>query len=227
MLFLSRSNIVWYAFPIQLWNYLLLCFVDLLNTMAVIGTMHTNNVVGGTIDMTLEDTSAFNVSSTILHGNSITAKFASIKRRVQNPPMGLISQANLLRILLQCRAPLLESLRSARNTMGTRVTPGICGAIGERVQVILVWVRARGVGNAFHLWRLGVTRIRPRALDGSWHCDSRMPKNTSIKGVGKKLWGLEWDCLGTAPSSSLYECCGEGQYSLGSDARESQSLGGA
>ena len=35
-------------------------------------------------------------------------------------------------------------------------------------------------------------RVRPRALDGSWRCDSRVPKNTSIEGVGNKLWGFEW-----------------------------------
>ena len=31
---------------------------------------------------------------------------------------------------------------------GPKVTPGTCGAIGEKVQVILVWVRAPGVKNA-------------------------------------------------------------------------------
>ena len=41
------------------------------------------------------------------------------------------------------------------------VTPGTCGAVGERDQMILVWVRTPGVGNASHPWRLGVTRIRP------------------------------------------------------------------
>ena len=30
------------------------------------------------------------------------------------------------------------------------VTPGTCGAIGERAQVILVWVRALNVEKAFH-----------------------------------------------------------------------------
>ena len=30
-------------------------------------------------------------------------------------------------------------------------------------------------------------RVRPRALGGSWRCNSRMPKNTSIGVVGKKL----------------------------------------
>ena len=41
------------------------------------------------------------------------------------------------------------------------VTPGTCGAGGEKAQVILVWVRAPGVGNASHPWRLGVMRVRP------------------------------------------------------------------
>ena len=72
------------------------------------------------------------------------------------------------------------------------MTPGTCGVIGERAQVILVWVRAPGVGNASHPQRLRVTRVRPRALHGSWRCDSRMPKNTSIGDVGKKLWSFEW-----------------------------------
>jgi hypothetical protein len=41
------------------------------------------------------------------------------------------------------------------------VTPGTCGAGGEKAQVILVWVRAPGVGNASHPRRLGVIRERP------------------------------------------------------------------
>jgi hypothetical protein len=55
-------------------------------------------------------------------------------------------------------------MRSALNTMGTRgasgVTPETCGSIGERAQVILVWVKAPHVKNVFHPHRLGVTRTR-------------------------------------------------------------------
>ena len=60
--------------------------------------------------------------------------------------------------------------------------------------------------------------VRLRALDGSWRCDSRMPKNTLIGGVGKKLWGF-----GALPRNNthLYECCGEEQHTPRSDARES------
>ena len=43
---------------------------------------------------------------------------------------------------------------------GPGVTPRTCGAIGERAQVILVWVRALGVGNASHPQRLGGTRVK-------------------------------------------------------------------
>ena len=58
------------------------------------------------------------------------------------------------------------SMRSAFNTMGIRgnleyVTPETCGTIGERTQVIIVWVKAPRVKNASHPHRLGVTRVRP------------------------------------------------------------------
>ena len=64
--------------------------------MAKTRTMYTDNVVGGTINMTFEDIGAFRVFSTALYGNSIIAELASIERRVQNPPVGPISQADLL-----------------------------------------------------------------------------------------------------------------------------------
>jgi hypothetical protein len=41
------------------------------------------------------------------------------------------------------------------------VTPGTCGAVDEKAQVILVWVRAPGVENASHPRGLGVIRARP------------------------------------------------------------------
>ena len=41
------------------------------------------------------------------------------------------------------------------------MTPGTCGVVGERAQVILVWVIASGVGNASYLQRLGVMKVRP------------------------------------------------------------------
>ena len=86
-----------------------------------------------------------------------------------------------------CRAPLLEECSQHHGHMGDPgVTPKTCGAIGERAQVILVWMRAPGGGNASHPQELGVMRIRPRALDGSWHPDSRVLKNTSIRVVSKK-----------------------------------------
>ena len=45
-----------------------------------------------------------------------------------------------------CRAPLLKECPQHHGHKGDpEVTPGTCGAIGERAQVILVWVRAPGL----------------------------------------------------------------------------------
>ena len=41
------------------------------------------------------------------------------------------------------------------------VTPWTCGAIGERAQMILMWVRASSVGNASHPRRLGGMSGKP------------------------------------------------------------------
>ena len=50
-----------------------------------------------------------------------------------------------------CCAPLHEEcLKYLEHTWDPGVTPGTCGAIGERAQMILVWVRAQGVGNTSH-----------------------------------------------------------------------------
>ena len=44
---------------------------------------------------------------------------------------------------IRCRAPLLKECPQHHEHKGDPgVTPGTCGAIGERAQVILVWVRA-------------------------------------------------------------------------------------
>ena len=40
------------------------------------------------------------------------------------------------------------------------------------------------VDNASHPQRLGVTRVRPWALSSLWRLDSRMLKNSPIRGVG-------------------------------------------
>ena len=88
----------------------------------------------------------------------------------------------------KCRALLLEECPQHHGHNGDpRVMPKTCAAIGERAQVILVWVRAPGHGNASHPQKLGVTRVRLRALNGSWRPDSKMLKNTSIRSMSKKL----------------------------------------
>ena len=61
-----------------------------------------------------------------------------------------------------CCAPLHEECQKHHGYKRDHgAMPGTCGAIGEMTQVILVWVRARGVKNASHPRRLRVTRVRP------------------------------------------------------------------
>ena len=62
-----------------------------------------------------------------------------------------------------CRAPLHEECLQHHGHKGDPgvLTLGTSGAIGERAQVILVWVRAPGVENASHPQSLGVTKVRP------------------------------------------------------------------
>ena len=93
----------------------------------------------------------------------------------------------------ECRAPLLkECPQHHGHKEDPGVTPGTCGAIGERAQVIVVWVRAPGRWERLPPTETRSHEGKARALHGSWRCDSRMPKNTSIGGVGKKLWSFEW-----------------------------------
>ena len=83
-----------------------------------------------------------------------------------------------------CRAPLHEECPKHHGHKGDPgVTPGTCGAVGERGQVVLLWVRAAGVGNASHPQRLCGTRVRPSTMSSLWCVTSRMLKNTSIGGV--------------------------------------------
>jgi hypothetical protein len=83
-----------------------------------------------------------------------------------------------------CRALLHEERPQHHGHKGNpTVTPETCDVIGERVQLILMWVRPPGVENASHPWRLGVMRVRPSTTSIFWHPDSTMLKNTSIGGV--------------------------------------------
>jgi hypothetical protein len=62
----------------------------------------------------------------------------------------------------ECGAPLQKGCPKHHGHEGDpKVTPAPCGAGGEKAQVILVWVRAPGVGNACHPRTLGVMRVRP------------------------------------------------------------------
>jgi hypothetical protein len=58
----------------------------------------------------------------------------------------IIKIASLFIIWCTCRAPLHEECPQHYGHKGDPgVTPGTCDAIGERDQVILMWVRAPGV----------------------------------------------------------------------------------
>ena len=60
-------------------------------------------------------------------------------------PMAQAAAGMYMTYHYQCRAPLLEECPQHHGHKGDPgVTPGTCGAIGERAQVILVWVRAPG-----------------------------------------------------------------------------------
>ena len=63
---------------------------------------------------------------------------------------------------LPYRVPLHEECSQHHGHKGDPgVTPESCGAIGERDQVILVWVRALGIWNASQPQGLRVMRARP------------------------------------------------------------------
>ena len=64
--------------------------------------------------------------------------------------------------LKACRTPLHEKCPKHHGHKGVPgVTPKTCGVMGERAQVMLVWMRALDVGNVSYPRRLGVTRVRP------------------------------------------------------------------
>ena len=54
-----------------------------------------------------------------------------------------------------------ECLKHHGHKKDPGVTPETCGSVGEKAQVILVWLRASGVGNASHPQRLESTKVRP------------------------------------------------------------------
>ena len=83
-----------------------------------------------------------------------------------------------------CRAPLYEEYAQHHEHKGDPgVTLGTCGVIGERAQVILVWVRTPSVENDSHPRRLWFTKVKPWAKSGLWRLDSKMSKITLIGGV--------------------------------------------
>ena len=78
-------------------------------------------------------------------------------------------------------------MMTVQNTLDIREDPEVmsktCGAISERAQMILVWVRALGVGNTSHPQILEVVKVRPWVMSSLWRTDFKMLKNISISGV--------------------------------------------
>lgn len=64
-----------------------------------------------------------------------------------------------------------------------RMIPIICGTIGEKAYVILVWLRALDIGNTSHPHKLGIMEVRPCVMNSLLRLDFRMLKNTSTRGL--------------------------------------------
>jgi hypothetical protein len=99
------------------------------------------------------------VKRTTLHNEGHYTKFSTMTSVFQN-----VKKLAFTYVLhgLHCRAPLHKGCpKHQGHKRDPGVTLGTCGASGEKAQVILVWVRAPGVGNASHPRRLRVMRERP------------------------------------------------------------------
>ena len=84
----------------------------------------------------------------------------------------------------QCCTPLHEEYPQHHGHKGDPgVTPETCGAVGERAQVILVWVGTPGVENASYPQRLWVMRVKPWAVSSLCRHVFVMLKNTLTGGV--------------------------------------------
>ena len=71
---------------------------------------------------------------------------ANIEHSIQHSPRGMFRR----RDLIWCHTPLHEESPNTWAQGDPRVAPGICGAVGEGAQVILIWVRARALGMPPH-----------------------------------------------------------------------------
>ena len=67
-----------------------------------------------------------------------------------------------------CCAPLHEECpKHYGQKRDFGITPVICGTVGKRAQVFLVWVRALSVENASHPQKLEGMRVRPSPMSTS------------------------------------------------------------
>ena len=65
----------------------------------------------------------------------------------------------LHRIFFDCHIPLNEECpKHHGHKWDLGMTSGTCGNVGEKTQLMLVWMNASGAGIASHPQRLGVTK---------------------------------------------------------------------
>jgi hypothetical protein len=84
---------------------------------------------------------------------------------------------------VECHAHLHEECLKHHGHRKSKITPGICGTVGERAQAIIMWVKALGIENTSHPQSSIVKKVRPCVLLSSWREDFRMLKHTSFGGV--------------------------------------------
>ena len=115
----------------------------------------------------------------------------------------------------ECHAPLhMECPKHQGHKGNSAMILKTCGAVGERAQVILVWMKTWGVEYVFHPRKLGVMRVRPWTMCRSWArilgC-SRTPQS--------EVWALRYDIWSEALSrDNALE-----QQWHGSDSRDCQT----
>ena len=107
-------------------------------------------------------------------GRSLMKTQCHIKKRWQFENLVCRLQVQLMRASTpfgggKCHTPFHKECPRPHGPKGDpRVTPKICGTVGERGQVILVWVTPMCVGNVFHPRRQGVMRVSLWAMRSSW-----------------------------------------------------------
>lgn len=82
--------------------------------------------------------------------------------RIGVPTIGIVDKSIDSIWWGECYAPLHEYCTKYHSHNGDpKATPATCGVIGEKTQVMLMWVSVKGVGHPSHQWIVRFTRVRP------------------------------------------------------------------